>query len=55
MAVERALSKVDGVTGCVVDLAAKEAEITLTHPVEDDVLMAAVNEEGFTAVSVEGR
>lgn len=55
MAVEKVLKKLDGVTDAVVDLAQKQAEITLSAPVEDAVLMEAVNEEGFEAVKVESR
>lgn len=55
MAVERALKKVEGVTDAVVDLTAKQAEIQLSQPVADEVLMNAVNEEGFTAVRVDGK
>lgn len=55
MAVEKALKKLDGVSDAVVDLAQKQAAITLSAPVEDAVLMDAVNEEGFEAVRVESR
>ncbi len=55
MAVERALKKLDGVADAVVDLAQKQAEITLSTPVEDAALMDAVNQEGFEAVKVESR
>ncbi|MDD5952380.1 MAG: heavy metal translocating P-type ATPase [Oscillospiraceae bacterium] len=53
MAVERALKKVSGVTDAIVDLAEKQAVITLSEAVADQALMDAVNEEGFTAVRVE--
>ena len=45
--VEKALSAVDGVESAHVDLEAKTAAITLTHPVEDSVLEAAVTEAGY--------
>lgn len=55
MAVEKVLKKVDGVADAVVDLAAKQAEVTLTADVADDVLAAVVNEEGFETIKVESK
>lgn len=48
--VEKALSAVDGVEACVVDLAAKTATITLAHDVSDDTLMEAARAKRFTPV-----
>ncbi len=53
MAVEKVLKKVDGVTDAVVDLAAKQAEVTLAADVADEVLANVVNEEGFETIKVE--
>ena len=50
--VEKALSAVEGVESAHVDLEAKTAAITLSHPVEDSVLEAAVIEAGYTPVSI---
>ncbi|MGN0746618.1 MAG: heavy-metal-associated domain-containing protein [Aristaeellaceae bacterium] len=48
--VEKALSAVEGVTACTVDLAAKTATITLERDVPDDTLMEAVKARRFTPV-----
>lgn len=48
--VEKALSAVDGVTACAVDLAAKTATITLEREVPDETLMEAVKAKRFTPV-----
>ena len=45
--VEKALSAVEGVENAHVDLEAKTAAITLSHPVEDSALEAAVIEAGY--------
>ncbi|MGN0778422.1 MAG: heavy-metal-associated domain-containing protein [Aristaeellaceae bacterium] len=50
--VEKALSAVEGVSGCVVDLDAKTATITLTHDVSDETLFAAVKAKRFTPVKM---
>ncbi len=49
--VQRALSEVPGVTEAVVDLEKKEAVVTLTEDVADQILMDAVTEAGYTPVS----
>jgi Cu+-exporting ATPase len=51
--VEGALNAVDGVSAAKVDLKKKTATVTLESEVNDDVLMNAVNQAGFEAVSVE--
>lgn len=53
MAVEKVLKKVEGVADAVVDLDAKQAEVTLTADVADEVLANVVNEEGFETIKVE--
>lgn len=53
--VEKALGKISGVDSAAVDLAQKTATIQLAVNVEDQLLMDAVNEEGFQAVSVESK
>ncbi len=53
MSVEKALSTVDGVVSAEVSLEEKKAFITLSKDVEDSILINAVNEAGFEAVSVE--
>ena len=45
--VERALERVDGVAGAVVNLAAENAEVTLSHPVDATALLAAVEQAGY--------
>ena len=49
--VQKALSEVPGVTEAVVDLEKKEAVVTLTEDVADQILMDAVTEAGYTPVS----
>ncbi|MCC8128325.1 MAG: heavy metal translocating P-type ATPase [Clostridiales bacterium] len=49
---EKALSAVDGVASCVVDLEAKTATCTLSAPVEDKALSDAVTAAGYEVVSV---
>lgn len=53
--VEKVLGKISGIDSVVVDLAAKTATIELAVNVEDQLLMDAVNEEGFQAVSLESK
>lgn len=48
--VEKALSAVDGVDACTVDLPAKTATMTLAHDVPDETLMEAVKAKRFTPV-----
>ena len=51
MHVQKALAAVDGVAEAVVDLEKKQAEVSLTKEVPDQVLMDAVTEAGYTPVS----
>lgn len=51
MHVEKALAGVDGVTQAKVDLEKKQAEVTLSKEVDDQVLMGAVTQAGYTPVS----
>lgn len=51
--VQKALAGVSGVTEAVVDLDSKKATVTLAEDVEDQVLMDAVTEAGYTPVSCE--
>lgn len=53
MHVEQALSGVDGVETATVDLEKKQATVTLSKDVSDEVLLAAVREAGYTPVSCE--
>ena len=53
MHVEKALDAVDGVSGAVVSLENKTAEVTLSKDVADDVLTAAITEAGYTVLSCE--
>lgn len=48
MTVEKALAAVPGVTGVVVDLAAKTALVTMAEDVADELLMAAVKAKDFS-------
>lgn len=52
MSVEKAISAVPGVSGCVVDLASKTATITLQEDVADEKLMEAVRGADFTPVKM---
>ena len=52
MAVEKALSSVAGVTAAEVDLAEKQAVITLAAEVANDALTKVVADAGFEPVSV---
>lgn len=47
--VKKALEAIDGVTSADVDLDAKRAVVSLDADVADDVLVAAVTEEGYEA------
>ena len=51
--VVKALKAVDGVTEAVADHTADKATVTLSAPVEDAVLKAAVEEEGYTVLGIE--
>jgi len=51
--VTNALQAVEGVEDVVVDLEAKSAVVTLASDVADEVLAAAVTEQGYTVVSVD--
>ena len=51
MHVQKALAAVDGVQEAAVDLEKKQATVTLTKEVPDQVLMEAVKEAGYTPVS----
>ena len=50
--VEKALSALEGVSACTVDLDAKTATCTLSAPVDDQVLSDAVTGAGYEVVSV---
>lgn len=50
MHVQKALEGVEGVTSAVVDLESKKATVTLSKEVDDQVLMDAVTEAGYTPV-----
>ena len=49
MHVEKALSAIDGVEEAVADLEKKQATVTLSKDVPDQVLIDAVTEAGYTA------
>jgi Cu2+-exporting ATPase len=51
--VVKALKAVAGVADAVADHTADKATITLSAPVEDAVLKAAVEEEGYTVLGIE--
>ena len=51
--VVKALKAIDGVTEAVADHTADKATVTLSAPVEDAVLKAAVEEEGYTVLGIE--
>ena len=51
--VVKALKAIDGVTEAVADHTADKATVTLSSPVEDAVLKAAVEEEGYTVLGIE--
>lgn len=50
--VEKALGELSGVSSAQVDLEAKTATVALSDPVADDALQAAVEEAGYTVVSI---
>lgn len=52
MAVEKALKSVAGVEAAVVDLNNKSAVVTLTDSVENEVLIGAVADAGYTVIKV---
>jgi len=49
--VEKALNALEGVQAKV-DLGKKQAEVTLSEDIPDDILMNTVNQAGYEAVSV---
>ena len=49
--VQKALAAVDGVEEATVDLDSKQATVSLSRDVPDQVLMDAVTEAGYTPVS----
>ncbi len=51
--VVKALKAIDGVSDAVADHTANKATVTLSAPVEDAVLKAAVEEEGYTVLGIE--
>ena len=51
--VKKALEAIEGVASAVADHTADKATVTLTAPVEDSVLKAAVEEEGYTVLGIE--
>ena len=53
--VEKVLGKISGVDSASVDLEQKSATIQLAVNVDDQLLMDAVNEEGFQAISMESK
>ena len=52
--VKKALNAVEGVSDTAVDLAGKKAVVTLTKDVDNATLKAAVDEEGYETVKIEG-
>ena len=52
--VEKALSAVEGVSACTVDLQAKTAACTLRADVADEVLTKAVTDAGYDVLGVQG-
>ena len=50
--VKNALAGVDGVDSVIVSLENKNATVTLSHPVSDDVLKKAVTDEGYDVTSI---
>lgn len=51
--VEKALRGVPGVTEAAADLEAKSATVTLNTPVDDEVLKATVEAEGYQVTGVQ--
>ena len=52
--VEKALNQLEGVSQAKADLEGKCADVTLTAPVEDAVLTAAVVNAGYEVTGVQG-
>lgn len=52
-AVEKALSRIDGVVSVKADLAGKKAEVELGQAVADDILRAAVENEDFQVIDIQ--
>ena len=50
--VEKALGELSGVSSALVDLESKTAAVTLSEVVEDAILQSAVEEAGYTVVSI---
>lgn len=50
--VKNALAGVDGVDSVIVSLENKNATVTLSHPVSDDVLKKAVTDEGYDVTNI---
>ena len=50
MHVQKALEGVEGVTAVSVDLESKKASVSMDKAVDDEVLMDAVKEAGYTPV-----
>ena len=48
--VKKALLAIDGVTDVVASHEQKKATITLSHDVADEVLKAAIREQGYTVM-----
>jgi Cu+-exporting ATPase len=51
--VEKALNQVEGVSATAVDLEGKSATVTLSAPVDDGVLTAAVTDAGYQVTGVQ--
>ena len=51
--VQKALSEVEGVTSCQVDLEAKTATCTMDKPVDDELLKKAVVDAGYEVTSIQ--
>ena len=53
MHVESALKEIDGIKAVKVDLKGKFAEVEMTKNVEKSILINAIDEAGYTFVSIE--
>ena len=51
--VEQVLSAVEGVSAVEMSLEGKSATLTLSHPVDDQVLVDVVTQAGYQVVSVQ--
>ena len=51
--VKKALEAIEGVACATADHTADQAVVTLTAPVEDEVLKSAVEADGYTVISIE--